>query len=563
MANPITKIILTAVDKTKAAFASAKSGLGSFGTAAMALKGTLGSIFIGLSVAGFVGKVKQAVDAMDEAGKSAKAAGTTVQNFTGLQFAGGQSGVDDMQKALVSLVDSLDSARSGTGQAAEAFKALKIDPTAFTDSSDALDVLADRFAKMPDGIDKTALAIDVFGKRVGPQMIPLLNQGSAGIRRLKDEAAALGIVIGDDAAAAAEQFNDNMDKLRTASSGLGIKLANEIVPGLNQVTAAMIEAAKEGDVLKTFWVGLGGLGAGLFTDALLTNTQKLTKAENQLTDALRGGFEEGSRLVLHLRESISILKSKIEIEEKEAAVAKKAANERAGHVQNAKAENAEYKKLTDERIKDAERLQTALRTAFSESIKLEKDYLSEAKKLRAEASGKNKPAADDPDAQAIATAEAVAAAMKLQRTAATASLESVREQSEELRVLAGRLADVGLAESLRTQANLAEAKALERAAKEEGARVDGLADQMNKAERETSSLKSALDGVGKPVSVEINAGASVDATNAKLEKTVTLMDQIISKNRQLGNSFGGLDTEKLSSGMASLQTTALQYGRRP
>lgn len=139
MANPVTRIILSAVDRTKAAFASVKGGLASIGASAMSLSGMLGGIFTGLSVAAFVGQIKKAIDSMDDARKSAQAAGTSVENFTALKFAGDQSGVADMQKSLVALTDSLAAARSGTGPAAEAFKALRIDPTQFTDSSDALD----------------------------------------------------------------------------------------------------------------------------------------------------------------------------------------------------------------------------------------------------------------------------------------------------------------------------------------------------------------------------------------------------------------------------------------
>ena len=66
---------------------------------------------------------------------------------------------------------------------------------------------------MEDGAGKTALAIKLFGKS-GADLIPLLNQGRAGIKELTDEAAKLGIVISTETAAKAEQFNDTLKNYR-------------------------------------------------------------------------------------------------------------------------------------------------------------------------------------------------------------------------------------------------------------------------------------------------------------------------------------------------------------
>ena len=558
MANPVTRVIITAVDRTKAAFASVKGGLASLGSSATALTGMLGSLFVGLSVVGFVGKIKQAVDALDEVSKSAQKAGTSTENLSALNFAGDQSGVKDMTKSLVALVDSLDQAKSGTGPAAEAFATLRIDPAQFTDSSDALDAIAERFAVMPDGVDKTALAIDLFGKKIGPELIPLLNQGREGIQALKDEAAALGVVIGGDSARAAEQFNDNLDKLKTASNGLGISIANEILPGLNQVTEAMVAAAKEGGLLESLWVGLGGLGAALFTDDLLTNTQKLAKAQKQLNEALAGGFKEEHEWVRELRLSILVLGNKVAAEEKAAAAERAAAAESKKYTADRKANNEELKKSTDEQIKDAQRLQSALQSAFSASIKAEEDYLRQAKKLRAEANGAA-TVGTDPESQASATLDATIAAMRLQREAGTANLDSVRDQADALRAMADQLEDVRLKEDLRRMANQAEAAALERAAAEERARYEELARQQAESVRQSDNLKAALDGIGKEVSVEVKPGTQMEKTKQDLSEIVHLLE-VIKQNGPINvNAAAPAGT---ASTAEALRLAALQFGGR-
>src|SRR5439155_282552 len=53
-------------------------------------------------------------------------------------------------------------------------------------ASDVLLDLSDRFAKMPDGVEKTAQAMSVLGRN-GASLIPLLNKGREEIGALANE----------------------------------------------------------------------------------------------------------------------------------------------------------------------------------------------------------------------------------------------------------------------------------------------------------------------------------------------------------------------------------------
>ncbi len=255
MANPIVSIILSAVDKTKAAFGSVKGGLSSIGEVAGNLKSVLGSLFVGLSVAGFVSSIKRAADEIDDAKKAAEGAGTSLGKYSALAYASGQSGggPEVLQKALVKLTQDLRDSQDEGSKAAALFRDLRIDPRQFSDSSDALLALADRFQSMPAGIAKTNLAVDLFGEKIGPRMIPLLNEGAAGIRALMEEGQRLGKVFDDDIGAAAENFNDNMERLKKAGEGLGIALSKKLLPELAAVTQAAADAAEKGGLLSAIW----------------------------------------------------------------------------------------------------------------------------------------------------------------------------------------------------------------------------------------------------------------------------------------------------------------------
>ncbi|MFK5283958.1 hypothetical protein ACI3PL_30705, partial [Lacticaseibacillus paracasei] len=55
----------------------------------------------------------------------------------------------------------------------------------------------DKFAAMPDGIEKTALAVHIFG-RSGATLIPLLNEGTQGLSAMSEEASRLGLIVSAD-----------------------------------------------------------------------------------------------------------------------------------------------------------------------------------------------------------------------------------------------------------------------------------------------------------------------------------------------------------------------------
>lgn len=561
--NPVASIILTAVDKTKAAFASVKSGMSSLASMASGLNAALGAVGIGISLIGLMSQIKKVIDAMDDARKSAQAAGTSVEKFSALSYAAGQNGVDNLQGSLAKLAGSLQDARDGTGAAAEAFQKLRIDPAQFTDSSDALLAIADRFAKMPDGINKTALAADLFGQKLGPKLIPLLNQGSDGIRELMQEAAELGLVMDDKATAAAEKFNDRLDKIGKRSSGVGIQIANELLPSLNQYVDALDDVIERGSLLdKIAFFGLGHISE----DTL----NRITDAGERVQDYNAKIFELQQEL-LELRRveqadspNIRIWENRIKALEKTRAgliEAEKNANaERAknadktsndiidGYEDEAKA----FKKSTQDKINDAERLQGALLSAFSGALAEEERYTKEAKNLRAKASRST----DAPDQDSI-RADATIAALKLQRLKENGTSDEIRDQAEAVRELAGALDDKEYRTALNKQADKAEATAADKAAEAARVRAEGLAEEMRKNETRIAEFGKTLETLDKPVTLDVVSTAQTEDTLAKLREAKGLIEFINANpaNLSINATGNGAVAE-------SLRTEALKYGRR-
>lgn len=132
---------------------------------------------------------------------------------------------------------------------------------------DLLMELADKFSVLPDGPAKSAAAMDIFGKS-GANLLPFLNLGREGIGKLTDEAKKFGLVMGTEAAMAADNFGDQMTALKMGMQGAFQQLALTLMPTLT----SFVEKVKEIVMHVNTWVqqhpgltkaiGLGALAVG-------------------------------------------------------------------------------------------------------------------------------------------------------------------------------------------------------------------------------------------------------------------------------------------------------------
>jgi hypothetical protein len=203
--------------------------------------------------------VRQTINAMDDLSKAAQKTGTSAAELSKLQYAADLSGVasESLQRSLNRLNVAIVQVGPGAKGAAGALQAMGI--TAKTGTLDALMKVADQFQSMPDGAQKSALALELFGK-AGADMIPLLNGGSAAIKDAADEAERLGIVIDGNTARAAEAFNDNLTRLKTAGQGVTMQITAGLVPALAAITDRLVDGTKVG----AGWVQMGqAIGRGI------------------------------------------------------------------------------------------------------------------------------------------------------------------------------------------------------------------------------------------------------------------------------------------------------------
>ncbi len=196
-----------------------------------------GVAFVALGIAGAAATaklVKSSIDNADALLEQSQAYGVTVETLSAYQLGLEQAGASSTEfatglKALANAVDS----------DAEAFKRLQISTKdaqgALKSSDQLLSEIAGRFASMEDGITKTALAQDLFGKS-GVKLIPFLNEGADGLAAMRVEAERLGLVISTETAEAADQFNDNLATMKGIIKGAGNEITAALLPKMVEFT---------------------------------------------------------------------------------------------------------------------------------------------------------------------------------------------------------------------------------------------------------------------------------------------------------------------------------------
>ncbi|MBZ0106147.1 MAG: hypothetical protein K8H84_11005 [Sulfuricella denitrificans] len=387
MADNTTKIVISAEDRASGPLRTINTQFDGMTGKVSGLQSAivgLGGALAGLSI---VNSISSAIGNADDMGKLAQKTGLTTEALSKLSYASKLSDVSNEQLAtgLKQLSKNMTEAASGSGEAVKYFTALGVSVTDGAGKLKSADTvmgeLAGKFSGMQDGATKTATAMAIFGKS-GSDLIPLLNSGSDGLRDMADEAVRLGVVMTDEMSASAQEFNDNLTRMRAASEGLSISLANQMLPGLTQVSRAMTDAAREGSILKTIWVGLGGLGAALFTDEFASAPTKIKNLQQSISDMQRHlpEVQQGGYLQKWLYGSESELKEKIAASQKEIAALEKQMTEASAAGDKAVKEKSEAAK------KAAEETEARLRAILSAGGTAAKEKESEYAKLNAQIS---------------------------------------------------------------------------------------------------------------------------------------------------------------------------------
>lgn len=256
------RIIRASASRMSSAAKTASRALSAIGTAAAA-----GAV--GLSI-----MVRRTSENIDATAKFADVIGLTTEQLTGYQLASKITGatLGQLNTGLTRLQKNIADAEAGLATAVREFDRLGIavEDLRGLSTDEQIKLIADRFKQLPTTIDRSSVALNLFG-RSGIQLGKLLNEGSEGINRFQREADELGLAFNRIDAAKVEEANDSLTRAKAISDGFSQSLTIELAPVIKSITDTFIEAGKEaggfGNLARD-GIDKVALGVGVLLDGL-------------------------------------------------------------------------------------------------------------------------------------------------------------------------------------------------------------------------------------------------------------------------------------------------------
>ena len=192
----------------------------------------------------------EVADQGDEFAKMSKKLGVGVETLSAFKHIAELSGTsfETLGKGFKALAKNAVDFKDGVGEAKDAFDELGIvvsDPSGDMRDLESIFIdTADALGKMEDTTKRAAHAQRIFG-RAGLDLIPVFLEGKQGIIALREEAERLGIVWTEEAAAAAEVFNDSMLRMQRSIGGVKLAIGTELMPVITAMFDDITEYAVE------------------------------------------------------------------------------------------------------------------------------------------------------------------------------------------------------------------------------------------------------------------------------------------------------------------------------
>lgn len=237
---------------------------------------------------------KQAADFQGRMFDLAQQTGLQVETLSALEVVAKTTGgeIGSITQAIVNFQRKLDDAQDPLSKTAEQFRKFHISTL---DTETALREAFAALAAMAPGFAQTNAAAEFFGARGGKQVLAILKETNgdldATIKQLRD----LGILITNDAARAADKFNDELELLNFQIRALGAAAAEDLIPAMTEVVRGMGELVR---AIRPVISDLGTLtspvvrSAGEALRGLSTMVRIVTHDYEGLAEAIKKAREE-------------------------------------------------------------------------------------------------------------------------------------------------------------------------------------------------------------------------------------------------------------------------------
>lgn len=155
--------------------------------------------------------------------------------------------------------------------------------------------------------ERTYLAGKVLGKGA-TELGALLNTSAEDTQAMRDRVHELGGVMSDDAVKAAAAFQDNLQDMQTAISGLGRNMVAELLPSMNQIMAGFTSliVGEEGatEALSAGFSSLFSSLDGVAQNIVSTITEMMPSIISGIAEILPQIIEMATSLIISFAEAI-------------------------------------------------------------------------------------------------------------------------------------------------------------------------------------------------------------------------------------------------------------------
>jgi len=211
-----------------------------------AIGATVGFVAVAAAGAKVVQSVNKFAEAGDEIAKTARQIGLSSEALQELRFAADRSGVsgESFSNAMKKMNKNVGDLRANTGMLTtylnKSNPALAEQLKNVESNEEAFALLTEEIANIKNPMDKAALAQAAFG-RAGQDLIVMTENGTEGIKDLREEAKKYGNIISNEAAASSERFVDSMTNMKAAIQGVKNRALAPLMESLQPIIDRMAD----------------------------------------------------------------------------------------------------------------------------------------------------------------------------------------------------------------------------------------------------------------------------------------------------------------------------------
>ena len=176
--------------------------------------------------------------------------GMTVEQVQELNYAAEylQVSASDIGSMMARMTKNMDSAREGSGSAAEAFEKLHVRVEGangqLRNANDVFYDVVDALGNVKNSTERDALAMSIFGKSAQDLNI-LISEGSDGLKKYAEQARATGNVMDSETIDRFDALSDQVAYLKQEADGLKNTFAMALLPILTELIGALTKLSPE------------------------------------------------------------------------------------------------------------------------------------------------------------------------------------------------------------------------------------------------------------------------------------------------------------------------------